>query len=122
MIDVIFVLLQTKKHSNMKNLIITLSFLFVASFAHSQTWVDGYYKSDGTYVQGHYRTSPNSTNWDNWSTKGNTNPYKGNSGYKAPDYSIQSQENNASKTLYVGPRGGVYYINQYGNKVYVPKS
>lgn len=28
-------------------------------------WVNGYTRSDGTYVSGHYRSSPNAYNWDN---------------------------------------------------------
>ena len=46
--------------------------------------VDGYYKSNGTYTQPHYRSSPNSTQSDNWSTFGNSNPYTGKAGSK-PD-------------------------------------
>lgn len=46
--------------------------------------VRGYYRpSTGTYVQPHYRTSPNRTKWDNWSTRGNINPYTGKRGYKS---------------------------------------
>jgi len=44
------------------------------------TYVNGYYRSDGTYVQPHYRSSPNNTKIDNWSQRGNTNPYTGRSG------------------------------------------
>ena len=43
--------------------------------------VKGYYRKDGTYVQPHYRTAPNSTINDNWSTKGNVNPYTGKKGW-----------------------------------------
>ena len=46
----------------------------------ADTYVNGYYKSNGTYVQPHYRSSPNSTTSDNWSTYGNTNPRTGKSG------------------------------------------
>ena len=42
--------------------------------------VSGYYRSDGTYVNSYYRTAPNSTNHDNFSTKGNVNPYTGKYG------------------------------------------
>lgn len=35
---------------------------------------------NGTYVQGHYRSNPNGTASDNWSTKGNANPYTGEVG------------------------------------------
>jgi hypothetical protein len=46
--------------------------------------VKGYYKSNGTYVQPHYRSSPNSTTLDNYSTKGNVNPYTGKEGTVNP--------------------------------------
>lgn len=45
-------------------------------------WVDGYFRSDGTYVPGHFRTVANGTVWDNWSTRGNSNPFTGKPGYK----------------------------------------
>ena len=48
--------------------------------ANAQTYVNGYTRSDGTYVQGHYRSSPNSTQRDNYSTYGNVNPYTGRTG------------------------------------------
>lgn len=49
--------------------------------------VGSYYKDNGTYVESHYRTAPNKTTLDNWSTKGNINPYTGKSGTKANSYS-----------------------------------
>lgn len=39
--------------------------------------VRGYFRKDGTYVKPHYRSDPNGTVNDNWSTKGNVNPYTG---------------------------------------------
>lgn len=42
--------------------------------------VKGYIKKNGTYVQPHYRSSPNRSKLDNWSTKGNYNPYTGRKG------------------------------------------
>jgi hypothetical protein len=47
--------------------------------------VSGYYRKDGTYVQPYFRTAPNSTNRDNFSTKGNVNPYTGKAGWIEPD-------------------------------------
>jgi hypothetical protein len=38
----------------------------------------------GTLRQGHFRTSPNSTKLDNWSTKGNVNPFTGKRGSRNP--------------------------------------
>lgn len=46
--------------------------------------VNGYYKKNGTYVQPYYRSNPNSTKLDNYSTKGNINPYTGKIGTKNP--------------------------------------
>lgn len=46
--------------------------------------VRGYTKKNGTYVAPHQRTNPNSTKMDNYSTKGNVNPYTGKAGTKSP--------------------------------------
>ena len=70
----------------------TLSLLIaVASFssASADEYVNGYVRRDGTYVQPHYRTEPNSTKLDNYSTLGNVNPYTGAPGTKDP-YSTSS--------------------------------
>ena len=68
----------------MKILILTLALLCVSNIATAQTRVDGYYKKNGTYVQPHYRSSADSTKSNNWSTKGNTNPYTGQRGTRNP--------------------------------------
>ena len=58
---------------------------FLASLAFAQdVYVNGYFRSDGTYVRPHYRTAPNGNPWDNYSTKGNINPYTGKIGTKLP--------------------------------------
>jgi hypothetical protein len=44
--------------------------------------VRGYTRKDGTYVQPYRRSIGNSTRRDNWSTKGNINPYTGKKGTK----------------------------------------
>lgn len=47
-------------------------------------YVNGYSRSNGTYVEGHYQTNPNGTKMDNWSTQGNQNPHTGQWGTKSP--------------------------------------
>lgn len=48
--------------------------------------VGGYVNSHGTYVAPHYRSAPDSTTSNNWSTQGNVNPYTGQAGTHAgPD-------------------------------------
>lgn len=69
----------------MKKLILTIiAVTLMAGSAFADTYVRGYYRSNGTYVAPHYRSSPNSTTYDNWSTKGNRNPYTGQYGTKNP--------------------------------------
>ena len=83
--------------------------------------VDSYYRSNGTFVENHVRTTPNNTNWDNFSTKYNSNPYTGSTGYRARDYSIDAYNYGAGHTIHTGSRGGQFYYNSNGNKTYVPK-
>jgi hypothetical protein len=45
----------------------------------------GYVKSNGTYVAPSHATNPNGSKADNWSTKGNVNPYTGKLGTKPQD-------------------------------------
>lgn len=85
------------------------------------TTVRGYTKSDGTYVNGYTRTSRNNTNHDNYSTSGNFNPYTGTTGTRARDYSTGAYNYGVGQTIQTGSRGGQYYVNGNGNKVYVPK-
>ncbi|MBU3677688.1 MAG: hypothetical protein FGM54_10995 [Chitinophagaceae bacterium] len=87
----------------------------------STRYQSGYYNNSGTYVQPHVKTTSNNTNWDNYSTSGNTNPYTGESGTKARDYSSGSYNYGSGQNIQTGSRGGQYYINSNGNKVYVPK-
>ena len=81
----------------------------------------GYQRTDGTIVQAHYKTESNSTNLDNFSTKGNTNTYTGESGSRARDYSTGASNYGSGQTIQTGSKGGQYYINSNGNKTYVPK-
>ena len=59
--------------------IIIVGVLVVTSVAEAVIWVKGYYRN-GTYVSPYYRTNSNNTKLDNWSTKGNINPYTGKKG------------------------------------------
>lgn len=81
----------------------------------------GYTRSNGTYVESHYKTNNNSTNWDNFSTKDNYNPYNGSTGSRAKDYSNDAYKYGCGQQIQTGSKGGQYYINKNGNKTYVPK-
>jgi hypothetical protein len=43
-------------------------------------WVNAYYRADGTYVSGHYRSRADGDPSNNWSTSPNVNPYTGKPG------------------------------------------
>lgn len=59
--------------------------LAISSVAQArQTRVDGYWRKDGTYVAPHARSAPNGNTYDNWSSKGNYNPYTGQEGTANP--------------------------------------
>ncbi|MDR0476635.1 MAG: hypothetical protein LBH14_01660 [Desulfobulbaceae bacterium] len=71
----------------MKRIIIAvaaITTLFLATQAMADEYVPGYTKENGTQVQGYHRTNPNYTQYDNYSTKGNRNPYTGEKGIKVP--------------------------------------
>ena len=82
---------------------------------------DGYLRSNGTYVQPHTKTESNSTNLDNLSTQGNTNPFTQERGSRARDNSSESLNYGQGRQIQTGERGGQYYINSNGKKIYVPK-
>ena len=65
----------------MKKILLSIIILFfTATSVLADTYVSGYYRSDGTYVKPHWRSSPDSYKNNNWSTSGNTNPYTGKKG------------------------------------------
>ena len=49
--------------------VLSLTALALPAFARD-TYVNPYVRSDGTYVQGHHRTTPNDSRFDNYSTPG----------------------------------------------------
>lgn len=57
-----------------------LALAVTATPALADQSVKGYTRSNGTYVAPHYRSAPNNVQYDNYSTKGNTNPYTGQRG------------------------------------------
>jgi hypothetical protein len=50
----------------------------------SSTYVAPSIRSDGGMTSGHYRSTPNNTQFDNYGTRGNQNPYTGQTGTRSP--------------------------------------
>lgn len=70
----------------MKTLLIATVLLAAAGtcMAQASHATKGYVKKDGTYVAPSRATNPNDTKLDNYSTKGNVNPYTGKAGTVDP--------------------------------------
>lgn len=56
----------------------------IATTAQADQYVRPHVRSDGTVVNGYLRSSPNNNPYDNYSTRGNTNPYTQERGYTDP--------------------------------------
>ena len=64
---------------------------FITNLAMAQdVHVQGYHRKDGTYVQPHYRSAPDGNVNNNWSTRGNVNPYTGQAGTRDPSPQFDS--------------------------------
>ncbi len=67
------------------SIVIVAAYVFTATTASAGAhYVSGYSRSNGTYVEPHYQTNPNARLNDNYSTKGNVNPYTGKAGTVDP--------------------------------------
>ena len=73
-----------------QTIVVTLA-VTATSSAFADSRVGGYTTKRGAYVEPHYKSSPNKATIDNYSSKGNFNPYTGKSGtkdqFKAPSTS-----------------------------------
>jgi hypothetical protein len=64
----------------------------LASPAFAQEYVHPYTRSDGTQVQGYYRSAPDGNPYNNYSYPGNTNPYTGKTATGNPDTYLQHND------------------------------
>jgi hypothetical protein len=74
----------------MKTLVTVIALLAVTATAASAGSVNGYTKSNGTYVAPYYRSAPDTTVQNNYSFKGNSDPYNGNTGTNSYSHDLTS--------------------------------
>jgi hypothetical protein len=88
--------------------LITFFYISVATQVFAYTyWVDGYYRSNGTYVNGYYRTSPDMYKWNNISFDNNWNDaYNDNTYYRTYGYDPEPLD-----TDYISDYSTDYYYN-----------
>lgn len=84
-----------------------VTILFLPIFTNAAVYVHGYYRSNGTYVQPHYRSNPDGNPYNNWSYPGNTNPYTGETATGNPDTYLNNYYNKSSGGSY-SPSYGSY--------------
>jgi len=87
---------------------IALAVAAIASTAQADQYVSPHVRSDGTFVQGYTRSSPNSTTLDNYSHQGNSNPYTGEKGYRTDSYPQQPSFSTSPGQYGSGQYGGGY--------------
>lgn len=85
------------KKTDMRTFLIFL-ILVMTLQTYAQVKVKGYYRKDGTYVQPHYRSSPDGNPYNNWSYPGNTNPYTGKTATGNPDTYLRNYYNRSSSS------------------------
>lgn len=84
------------------------TFSLLSFAANADERVNGYYRNNGTYVQPHMRSTPDSSYNNNWSVSPNVNPYTGTQGTHVPTY------NDRPPATYSNPYGS----NPYGSNPY----
>lgn len=70
------------------------------TMTHADQYVQGHLRSNGTYVHGYNRSTPNDYKFDNYSTKGNTNPWTGEQGKIRSEFGSRSIYDNDSNRTY----------------------
>ncbi len=72
-------------------------------------WVDGYWRSNGTYVSGYYRTEPDAYKWNNYSFDNDwSDSYNDNTWYRNYGYDPEPFDND-----YVSSYSRNYYYDNY---------
>lgn len=94
----------------MRGLILTacIALVVAAPAAQAQVSVDGYVTRNGQYVQPYQRTAPNSSIYDNYSTRPNVNPYSGQQGTVNPYATPSPSYNYGTSPSYSSPYSNPY--------------
>ena len=89
----------------MKNAITFIAACALFSGELAQNYVKPHVRKDGTYVEGHVRSAPDNSQYNNYGSKGNINPYTGQLGtveqvykpqpYQSPSYGQDCRYNSA---------------------------
>jgi hypothetical protein len=96
--------------------LLIFSLLFPISALSKDVYVNSYTRSDGTHVKGHYRSAPDNTINNNFSTQGNVNPYTGKRGWVPRENDSYEMKSSSGWVMNDGYNsGGVNLGLNYGN-------
>ena len=70
----------------MKKMVVAIVLSALSIQALADTYVQGYCRKDGVCVQSHHRSNADGYEFNNYGTKGNTNPYTGEKGSQDNPY------------------------------------
>ena len=87
----------------MKKIFIAICLLGFANVCFADVYVNGYYRSNGTYVQPHYRSNPDGYSYNNYSNNRNNynSSYSNSNNYKNYNESYGNYNNyNSNKARY----------------------
>jgi hypothetical protein len=87
---------------------VVVASVLLPALAAAQVYVSPYMRRDGTEVQGHYRSAPDSNPYNNYSYPGNTNPYTGRVAPGNPDTYLRDNYRGPA----VQPYGGVQWTTR----------
>ncbi len=71
----------------MRTALLALTTAFTVSAFAADTYVQGYYKRDGTYIAPHHQATRDDKLYNNYSSQDQINPYTGTYGTKRNEYS-----------------------------------
>jgi hypothetical protein len=98
----------------MVKFIVVLGSLLLANFAFADNYTKPHVRRDGTYVPGHFSSEPNEYRFDNYSARGNTNPYTGERGTQRheftnpPAFNTGRQQQQPTYDPYSTPHSNTY--------------
>ncbi len=106
----------------MKKFLCFFAILLFAQSLYAQVKVSGYYKKNGTYVEPHYRSSPDKNPYNNYSFPGNENPYTGKIATGNPDTYLENYYKIKGSSSYANLNGAPlpnFHESEYNGDFFV---
>src|SRR3954470_20918134 len=100
----------------MRFALVALVLVLVPDFLLADNYTRPYVRRDGTVVERHYSTEPNQYRYDNYSGRGNTNPYTGERGSQRHEFTDPPAFNTGRRGQDSGSGSSFNpYMNPYSN-------